>query len=133
MSKKNRKTAESRAVDKNVAPQNVFIVSKAQGFEVDDESNLITKVSTVDYKVVKSANGETFVIQIDAFVIAAMFNDKLPASALESGKMYIALELPDKLFKTEVNLAVLSKGEAVIVADRQAAVKPLEIIELDKG
>lgn len=133
MSKKNKRSVEQRAADKNVAPQNVFIVSKAQGFEVDAEDNLITKVSVIDYNVVKASTGETFIIQIDGFLLSALFKDKIRPDLLKKGKMYVALELPGEVFNTEINLAVLAKGEAVVLADKNSATKPLEIVELDKG
>lgn len=121
-----------RAKQKDVLPTDIFIVSKAQGFEADREGHLMAKVAVIDARAQKLHASGYVQVTMTALIPQNIFGDKVPIEKIENSmRAYSVIEVDSSLINPAIALTALSKQEAVVIQTENGG-NQFKILGLDK-
>jgi hypothetical protein len=116
------------AEDYGVGRDDVFIISRCQGFETDSEDSLMVKFAPISFDIVKAKRTNSFFASIKAWVFSSIFKDNVDQRHLQDIKFYICAEIPARLLRDEHVVTAALKEAAVIVV-KNGKPEPVKIVD----
>jgi len=116
------------AKDHGVAQDDVFIISRCQGFETDRDDTLLVKFAQVSYDIVKAKRTDAFFATIKTWVFSKLFKPHVDQRHLQSIKFYVCAEIPASLLADE-HVVTAALKEAAIIVVKDGKPEPVKIID----